>query len=82
MSSVPFMDVYTPCAHRPGAEGTVLCSVALGNFPTPAGPVSSTQSGHGNWIRVAKNTYAFTVWRLRVNLTTGMTVGWAKFCGP
>jgi hypothetical protein len=73
MPLTPTMDTFTSNALRPGAEGTFLCTVpaALAGGQTP--------SGHGNWVRLATNTYAFTAMRARMSGTT--VVGWAKFWG-
>lgn len=69
----PTLDTFVSNAQRSGVEGTFLCTVPTeiaGNF---------TPSGHGNWVRIAKNAYAFTAVRA---ITTGTThVGWARFWG-
>lgn len=65
-----WMDIYTSDSNRPRVSGTVLCTLPV---------VGMTQSGHGSWIRVGKNEYAFTV--LRLLLDNGVPVGTAKFWG-
>ena len=69
----PTLDTFVSNARRSGVEGTFLCTV-------PAGLAGNqTPSGHGNWVRVATNTYAFTAMRA---ITNGPThVGWARFWG-
>jgi hypothetical protein len=71
----PTFDTFTSNAQRPGAEGTFLCTIpgALAGNQTP--------SGHGNWVRIATNTYAYTAVRAIFNGSTGTFVGWAKFWG-
>jgi hypothetical protein len=51
----------------------------LGPGGTPI-PVVGTPTGQGNWSRVEKNVYAFTVWRMLLG-PNGNVVGWAKFRG-
>ncbi len=66
-----WMDTYTSNSTQPGVSGTVLC--------TMPGSIA-TQSGHGSWIRIAKNTFAFTA--LRILIGPGDTpAGTAKFWG-
>jgi hypothetical protein len=77
----PFMDVYTADSNNQGRSGTVLCTVATGKFPGPAGDlVSATPSAHGNWVRIAPNRLAFTAWRILLD-EAGRPVGTAKFWG-
>lgn len=77
---VPYMDIYTSDSNRPGVSGTVLCTLSVGAFPSPMGMVTMTQAGHGNWIRIAKNRFAFTAWRIIID-AGGHPVGTAKFWG-
>ena len=79
-TAVPYMDLYTSDSNKPGVSGTVLCTLSVGSFPSPMGLVSMTQAGHGNWIRIAKDKFAFTAWRIIVD-TVGHPVGTAKFYG-
>jgi len=65
-----WMDIYTSDARRPGVSGTILCTLPV---------IGMTQSGHGSWIRIGKNEFAFTV--LRLLLDNGVPVGTAKFWG-
>ncbi len=66
-----WMDTYTSNSTKPGVSGTVLC--------TMPGSIA-TQSGHGSWIRIAKNTFAFAA--LRILIGPGDTpAGTAKFWG-
>ena len=67
------MDTFTSNAQRHGVEGTFLCTIPA----EIAG--SQTPSGHGNWVRIAKNKYAFTAVRAIMNGAT--LLGWAKFWG-
>jgi hypothetical protein len=54
-------------------EGTFLCTAPA----EIAG--GQTPSGHGNWVRVATNKYAFTA--MRAIMRGGTFVGWARFWG-
>ena len=76
----PFMDIYTSDATNQGRSGTVLCTLSVGKFASPMGLVSMTPTAHGNWIRTAKNTFAFTAWRILLD-EDGRPVGTAKFWG-
>lgn len=69
----PTFDTFTSNAQRPGLEGTFLCTIPTAMAGT------QTPSGHGNWVRIGTNKYAFTAMRA---ITNGSTfVGWAKFWG-
>ncbi len=48
----PSLDTFTSNAQRQGFEGTFLCTISA--FP------NSTDSGHGNWVRIGTNTFAYT----------------------
>ncbi len=78
------MDTFVSNAQRPGVEGTFLCSVgAVGKLPHPSKPnvwLSVTLEGHGNWVRIDKNTYAFTAMRPIMD-SDGYPFGWATFVG-
>ncbi len=66
-----WMDTYTSDSTKPGVSGTVLCTMP-GSM--------ATQSGQGTWIRIAKNTFAFTA--LRILIGPGdAPAGTAKFWG-
>ena len=67
-----WMDTYTSNSNNPAVSGTVLCTLPAGN--------NQTQSGHGNWIRIGKNKFAFTAWRFMTG-ADGKPVGKAKFWG-
>ncbi len=69
----PTMDTFASNAQQHGVEGTYLCTVpaAIAGGQTP--------SGHGNWVRIATNTYAYTAVRARMNGATFL--GWAKYWG-
>ena len=65
------------------AKEAVVSGVArrrLGDAEIPAAIAGTqTPSGHGNWVRIGTNQYAFTAMRA---ITNGATfVGWAKFWG-
>jgi hypothetical protein len=77
---VPWMDIYTSDSNKPGVSGTVLCTLPVGKSPSPMGMVSVTSTAHGNWIRIGKNKFAMTAWRIIVD-ANGMAVGTAKFWG-
>jgi hypothetical protein len=44
------------------------------------GTVSLTPTGHGNWVRIDNNKYAFTAWRILMD-ANGRPVSKAKFWG-
>ncbi|HSL22697.1 MAG TPA: hypothetical protein VK886_14280 [Vicinamibacterales bacterium] len=85
--TIPFMDIYTSDPTRHGRAGTVLCTLSTPAFQGPYGMTTATMGGHGNWIRVAKNQFAFTVWRILIDadpsnaVPDGAPVGSAKFWG-
>jgi hypothetical protein len=81
-TAVPYMDTYTSDSTNQGRSGTVLCTLPFGKSPSPLGIyVTLTASGHGSWVRIEKNTFAFTAWRFLLNADTGQVVGTAKFWG-
>ena len=69
----PTLDTFTSNAQRPGVRGSFLCTIpaeiAGGQSP----------SGHGNWVRVGTNKYAYTA--VRTMMQGGAHVGWARFWG-
>lgn len=69
----PTLDTFVSNAQRPSVEGTFLCTI-----PT-AMAGSYTPAGHGNWVRIGTNVYAFTAVRSIHNGTTH--IGWARFWG-
>ena len=77
---VLWMDTYTSDANRPGVSGTVLCTLPVGKSPSPMGLVSVTSTAHGNWIRIGKNKFAMTAWRIIMD-ANGAAVGTARFWG-
>ncbi len=61
--SIPSLDTFTSNALKPGVKGTFLCTVpAMTNIGND-GWLRETPSGHGNWVRIGKNKYAFTAAR-------------------
>jgi hypothetical protein len=81
MDSPSGLDTFVSNAQRPGVEGTFLCSVpAVPKVPYGNGWLSVALEGHGNWVRIAKNKYAFTAMRPICN-QDGMPFGWATFVG-
>ena len=82
----PFLDTYASLQNQHGLRGTVVCTLAQGRILLPLGPhgelisVTGTQTGQGSWMRVRKNVYAFTVWRILTD-PEGKAVGWVKFWG-
>jgi hypothetical protein len=82
----PFMDTYASLQNQHGLRGTVDCTLAQGRILLPLGPqgasisVTGTQTGQGSWMRVRKNVYAFTVWRILTD-PEGKAAGWVKFWG-
>jgi len=77
---VPWMDIYNSDSNRPGLSGTVLCTLPVGKSPSPMGMVSVTSTAHGSWIRIGKNKFAMTAWRIIMD-ANGTAVGTAKFWG-
>jgi hypothetical protein len=71
------MDIYTSNPTAPGRSGTVLCTLSApaSEMPPPYGKVTATPGGHGNWTRVSKNRFAFTVWRILVDADPGRMPG-------
>lgn len=65
--SIPTLDTFTPNHDRPALEGTFLCTVpAVTPYPNPwnlSGWTKQTPAGHGSWVRIGKNKYAFTALR-------------------
>jgi hypothetical protein len=84
---VPFMDIYVSDPTTQGRAGSVLCTLSTPAFAGPYGMTAATTAGHGNWIRLDKNRFAFTVWRILVDadpangVPDGAPVGTAKFWG-
>jgi hypothetical protein len=79
----PTLDTFTVGADKPGLSGTFLCTTAAPKLPhptDPAGSMSVTPSGQGNWVRIDTNEYAFTAWRLIVD-QDGWPLGRAKYWG-
>ncbi len=85
--TIPFMDIYSSNPTAQGRAGTVLCTLSVPAFPGPLGMVNMTPGGHGNWIRLDKNRFAFTVFRILIDADSanavpdGAPVGTAKFTG-
>jgi|WetSurSiteA1Bulk_404760.scaffolds.fasta_scaffold83370_1 hypothetical protein len=67
-----WMDIYTSNSKNPAVSGTVLCTLPAVSGITP--------TGHGNWVRIGKNTFAFTALRILIDLN-GNPFGTAKFWG-
>jgi len=73
LGSTPTLDTFTSNAQRHGVEGTFLCTI-------PAAVAGNqTPSGHGNWVRIATNKYAFTA--VRAIVSGPGAFGWAKYWG-
>lgn len=85
--TLPFMDVYMSNPTTPGRAGSVVCTLSGASFDTPLGKLNATSGGHGNWSRVAKNRFAFTVFRIMIDadagnqVPDGTAVGTIKFWG-
>lgn len=76
LGSQPTLDTFVSNAQQPGREGTFLCTAPA----QMVGGLSPTPSGHGNWVRIGTNTYAYTAVRsITMNGTT--FVGLARFWG-
>lgn len=69
----PTLDTFVSNAQQPGREGTFLCTVPA----QIAGGL--TPSGHGTWVRIGTNTYAFTA--VRIQMSGSTLVGLARFWG-
>ena len=69
----PTFDTFMSNAQRPGREGTFLCTIPA----EIAGGL--TPSGHGNWVRIGTNRYAFTA--VRIMMSGPTFVGLARFWG-
>jgi hypothetical protein len=84
---IPFMDIYTSNPTSLAREGAVLCTLSIPAFAGPSGMTAMTTAGHGNWVRIDKNRFAFTVWRILIDadpmnvIPDGAPVGTAKFWG-
>lgn len=82
----PFMDTYASLQNQHGLRGTVVCTLAQGRVLLPLGPqgalisVTGTQTAQGSWMRVQKNVYAFTAWRILTD-PEEKGVGWVQFWG-
>lgn len=84
LGDTPSLDTFVSDAQRQGVQGTFLCTIpALNKMPNPSNPngwLSATPAGHGNWVRVGKNRYAFTAVRSIFD-QAGQAAGWARFWG-
>ena len=69
----PTFDTFASNTQRPGREGTFLCTIPA----QIAGGM--TPSGHGTWVRIGTNRYAFTAERIMMSGTT--FAGLARFWG-
>jgi hypothetical protein len=69
----PTFDTFMSNAQRPGREGTFLCTIPA----EIAGGL--TPSGHGNWVRIGTNRYAFTA--VRIMMSGSTFIGLARFWG-
>ena len=82
--SIPTLDTFTSNSQKSGLEGTFLCTVpAIAEYPNPKYPngwTRQTAAGHGNWVRVDKNKYAFTAMRTIFD-QNGDLFGYAKNWG-
>lgn len=67
-----WMDTYTSNSKKSAVSGTVLCTLPAVSGITP--------TGHGNWVRIGKDTFAFTALRILIDLD-GNPFGTAKFWG-
>lgn len=87
IGELPSLDTFTSNAQRHGVEGTFLCTTPAANkmphpwhMGDPSYWTALTPSGHGNWVRIDKNKYAFTAVRAVFD-QTGSLFGWARFWG-
>jgi hypothetical protein len=84
LGSTPAIDTFSSNALREGYEGTFLCTIpAVNKMPNPLNPngwLAITPTGHGNWVRIGKNLYAFTAVRAIFD-EAGMPFGWGRFWG-
>jgi hypothetical protein len=76
----PTLDTFSSDAQRHGVEGTFLCTIP--GTQVVASVLKVTPAGHGNWVRIATNKYAYTAVRAVYTEEGGETfIGWAKFWG-
>ncbi len=61
--SIPSLDTFTSNPRRPGVKGTFLCTVPAMTNIGNGGWLRETPAGHGNWVRIGRNKYAFTAVR-------------------
>jgi len=79
----PSMDTFTSNAVTPRLAGTFLCTIPQSFYPNPmdpAGWLTVTPSGHGNWQRTGKDQYSFTAMRVVMD-QNGAVVGTATYWG-
>lgn len=88
---VPTLDNFTSAAQKPGVEGSVLCTIPVMTLRHPDHPtdpqywLTMAPSGHGNWVRVGTNAFAYTAVRTLVD-QSGVYFGrgrnWGTFTAP
>jgi len=73
LGAQPTFDTFASNAQQPGREGTFLCTIpaAIAGEMTP--------SGHGSWVRIETNRYAFTA--VRIMMSGPTFAGLARFWG-
>jgi hypothetical protein len=87
LPAFPSTDIYTASRRNPTMAGTVLCTIpGTGRFPIfvngqPAYFVKTLPTGSGSWMRVGRNRFAFTVWRILLDADTEVVAGTAKHWG-
>ena len=69
----PTLDTFVSDALRPGRDGTFLCTIPA--VSAQLGTLTLTPSGHGNWVRIGTNTYAFTAERIIMSGTAFAGLG-------
>jgi hypothetical protein len=95
MPPFPYMDIYTSDSNNPGFSGTILCTLSVKNFTIRTGDPQNpawiqgnmTEAAQGNWIRIGKNRFAMTTYRILTDAdgkpvgTDGKPLGIVKFWG-
>jgi hypothetical protein len=83
VGDTPSMDTFVSNAITPQLAGTFLCTIPAAFYPNPmdpAGWLTVTPSGHGNWRWTGRNEYSFTAMRVVMN-QNGVVVGTARYWG-
>jgi len=83
VGEIPSMDTFTSNAVTPRLAGTFLCTIPQSFYPNPMNPagwLTVTPSGHGNWTWTGRNEYSYTAMRVVMD-QNGVVVGTATYWG-